>query len=213
MDAVPLTERWLAVTAAECAALADAGWRMVAAPLLARATEDRAAAVRAARALARGEGAGHLVRLALPGGAAAMVVTAEVEYRGPVADREVERAEAAMGRRLPPRWRAYLQRASWFHRGWLTNGAYVWLYPPADSAAALHAWAQPGHDADGMVIIGGDGAREMLVVDARRPDGAVASTEIASLGWPGAVVQRASIDAFVAAIEDDSFDFVFADDE
>jgi hypothetical protein len=30
-------------------------------------------------------------------------------------------------------------------------------------------WAQPGHDADGMRIIDGDGEVAMLAVDARQP--------------------------------------------
>src|SRR4051794_37898230 len=41
-------------------------------------------------------------------------IVEEADYRGPVSDAEVEKAEAAIGASLPSDWRAYLRGPSWF---------------------------------------------------------------------------------------------------
>jgi hypothetical protein len=52
-------------------------------------------------------------------------IVEEADYRGPVNDREFSDARHALGAALPVRWQAYLQGASWFRRGWLTNETYM----------------------------------------------------------------------------------------
>lgn len=137
-------------------------------------------------------------------------IVEESDYRGPVSDREFEAAEADLGKPLPVAWRRYLQGASWFRRGWLSSGCYVWLYPPGEGVEVLREWgAQIAAEHPGMAIIGGSGASENLVVDLREEPGPVLLIDGSSEGWGSGLRQAQDTGAFVAAIESGEFDYVW----
>ncbi|BCJ64851.1 SMI1/KNR4 family protein [Polymorphospora rubra] len=94
-------------------------------------------------------------------------ITEEADYRGPVSDSEFTEAEAALGRPLPGAWRSYLQGQSWFRRGWMTTGAYVWLNTPREMLELHQVWDESTDAHPAIAIIGGDGSREQLVLDLR----------------------------------------------
>jgi hypothetical protein len=115
------------------------------------------------------------------------------------------------GSRLPAAWRAYLQGASWFRRGWLSEECYLWLHPPAEAADLLDAWgpeARAGHP--GVTIIGGAGSREHLVLDLRRDPAPVLLADITGEGWPTAIRQAGSVADFIEEVESGRFVFSWA---
>jgi hypothetical protein len=126
-------------------------------------------------------------------------IVEEADYRGPVDDAEFAQAEAALGGPLPSDWRAYLQGRSWFRRGWMDHGdAYVWLYAPREMVEIQDAWAEAATAHPGIAIIGGDGAREHLVLDLRHEPVPVLLVDITSEGWEdaiGVVAGTVTIDA------------------
>jgi len=114
----------------------------------------------------------------------------DAEYRGAVGDLEIAQAEASIGLRFPAAWRRYLQRPSRFHRGWRASGAYVWLHTPAESADLVLCWREVPVDRPGMIPFGGDGASEMITIDARDPRPAVMMTPNVSEGWEDSLPQH-----------------------
>jgi hypothetical protein len=67
-------------------------------------------------------------------------IVEEAEYRSPVSDQEFTDALHALGMELPARWRAYLQGESWFRRGWMASGAYLWLNTPHEMLQLHQEW-------------------------------------------------------------------------
>ncbi|MEV1115460.1 hypothetical protein AB0I91_10355 [Actinosynnema sp. NPDC049800] len=115
-------------------------------------------------------------------------IVCEAEYRGPVADEEFDRAEAALGRPLPAAWRRYLQGESWFRSGW-RGDTFVTLYPPSETLAATeHA---------GAAVIGDDGARGRLAFDLTADPAPVSLLGARS----DAVPVAPDADAFTARVE------------
>ncbi|MEV4518033.1 hypothetical protein AB0K00_54890 [Dactylosporangium sp. NPDC049525] len=104
----------------------------------------------------------------------------EADYRGPVDDQEFTDAHDALGRALPAAWRTYLRGASWFRRGWLPNGAYVWLNTPREMLGLHDAWDESTVAHPGIAIIGNDGSREQIVLDLRRDPAPVLMVDITS---------------------------------
>lgn len=137
----------------------------------------------------------------------------EAEYSGPITDLEIRNAEAALKLTFPNAWREFIQRDAWFRRGWMKTGAYVSLYTPSESVEYWRAWGASAAERPGMIIIGGDGAAELLTVDARQSDPPVTLTPNVSAGWEGSIEQAASISAFIAAISDGSFEFAFGEED
>jgi len=131
----------------------------------------------------------------------------EADYRAPVPDHEFAAAEA-LGTALPAPWRSYLQSASWFRRGWLPSGCYLWLYSPHEATALLDAWGQQARtNHPGIAIIGGDGSREHLALDLRRDPAPVLLVDITSEGWPAAMPQADDVTSFIEQVESGRFDF------
>lgn len=226
-----LVRFWAAVTDAELKAISDANWRRWSAGVTPFVSRQRSDVVAVARSLAREHGGGNVVRLevdarvvagllagaSLPDGrdiaaALASPISTESEYRGAVDDVEIARAESGMGLHFPSTWRNYLSRSSWFYRGWMATGAFVWLNTPAESAELVAAWSD-FTDRVGMIPIGGDGAGEMLTVDAGDPRSPVMLTPHVSIGRQDSLLQCDSIDELVDSIEDGTFDFNFDDRE
>lgn len=221
---------WTAASPDDVQQIAAGGWRSWPGRVPFHGTMSREEAVAVARdAIVAVHGAGHVLRLevdqvfaerhadlrvpaervadltqALAGG-----ITEEAEYQGPIGDIEVAKAEAALRTPLPTQWRRYLQGPSWFRRGWIASGAYVWLYSAEESVDYLRAWGESARDHPGILIIGGDGAGEMLTTDLREPEPRVLLTNIVSPGWKESIVQSTSISAFIEQIEDGSFEFAF----
>lgn len=136
-------------------------------------------------------------------------IVEESDYRGPVSDQEFTDAEKALGRALPAAWRTYLQGASWFRRGWMTSGAYVWLNTPREMLEVHAAW-EAGADAHaGVAVIGGDGSREQLVLDLRSDPAGVLLIDISSGGWDSAIRQADDVSQFVDRVEAGTFEFHF----
>ncbi len=104
----------------------------------------------------------------------------EADYRGPVNDQEFTDADRALRRALPAAWRTYLQGKSWFRRGWMTSGAYVWLNTPRQMLELHYAWDESTDVHPGIAIIGGDGSREQLVLDLRSEPAPVLLVESSS---------------------------------
>jgi hypothetical protein len=137
-------------------------------------------------------------------------IVEEADYRAPVPDQEFDDAEAKLGNPLPAAWRRYLQGPSWFRRGWLASGCYIWLYPPGEGTEVLDEWGPEAAAAHpGIAIIGGNGAREHLVVDLRQESPPVLLIDIASEGWPSALTQATDAGAFVTGIESGDFDYAW----
>lgn len=138
-------------------------------------------------------------------------ITEEADYRGPVSDQEFTDAEHALGAALPARWRAYLQSASWFRRGWTATESYVWLNTPREMLELHHAWEQSTDAHPGIAIIGGDGSREQLVLDLRSDPAPVLLAGISSTGWDDAIRQADDVGDFIDRIEAGTFAFDFGD--
>ena len=185
--------------------------------------QSRDGAVVAAKDFAREHGSGYVVKLEVDEGlgertavdvsalnqALMAAIIVDAEYLGTVSDPQIHAAEMAMGLRFPIGWYKYVQSAAWFRRGWMRTGAYVWLYTPSETAECVCAWGEAAANRIGMIVIGGDGAGEMLTLDARAPISAVTLTPNVSIGWRDSVEQAPSIEMFVHAIEDGTFDFRF----
>lgn len=137
-------------------------------------------------------------------------IVEEADYRGPVSDQEFTDAHHALDTELPARWRAYLQGASWFRRGWMASGAYLWLNTPREMLEVHHAWDEGIGAHPGIAIIGGDGSREQLVLDLRSDPAPVLLVDITSSGWDNAIQQADDVGDFVDRIEAGTFAFNFA---
>jgi hypothetical protein len=133
----------------------------------------------------------------------------EADYRGPVGDQEFIDVHHALGRALPAAWRAYLQGASWFRRGWMTGGAYVWLNTPREMLELHHAWDESTDAHPGIAIIGGDGSREQFVLDLRSDPAPVLLVDITSSGWDNAIRQADDVGELIDRIEAGTFAFDF----
>jgi hypothetical protein len=136
----------------------------------------------------------------------------EAEYRGPVGDHEFDEAERELGRPLPAAWRAYLQGRSWFRRGSLADsGAYVWLDTPAEALEEQELWLAESDGHPGLAVIGGDGARERLVLDLRQDPPPVRLADNSSDGWPSTIHQADDVTQLIERIEAGTFEFTFDD--
>jgi len=123
---------------------------------------------------------------------------------------EFTEAEQALGRALPAAWRGYLQGSSWFRRGWMTSGAYVWLYTPREMLELHDAWGDRCIDEHpGVAIIGGDGSREQLVLDLRYEPAPVLLVDITGGGWDGAIRQADHVGQLIERMETGTFEFNF----
>lgn len=138
-------------------------------------------------------------------------ITEEADYRGPVNDQEFIDADKALGRPLPAEWRSYLQGESWFRRGWVTSGAYVWLNSPREMLELHDAWDEATNAHPGIAIIGGDGSREQLVLDLRGDPAPVLLVDITSSGWQSAIRQADDVSQLIDRIEAGTFEFDFED--
>lgn len=139
------------------------------------------------------------------------VIVEEADYRGPVGDQEFADAYEALGRALPAVWRTYLQGGSWFRRGWMASGAYVWLNAPREMLELQDAWGDSGGAHPGIAIIGGDGSREQLVLDLRSDPAPVMLVDISSGGWDRAIRQADDVSQLIDRIEAGTFEFAFED--
>jgi hypothetical protein len=138
-------------------------------------------------------------------------ITEEGDYCGPVSDQEFTDAAETLGRPLPTARRRYLQGTSWFRRGWLTSGAYVWLNTPREMLELHEAWKEGTDAHPGVAIIGGDGSREQLVLDLRRDPAPVLPVDITSAGWDSGIRQADDIGQLIDRIENGEFEFNFED--
>lgn len=120
------------------------------------------------------------------------------EYLGPVSAAEFE------GIRLPDAWRAYLQRPSWFHRGWVNDKCFLHLYTPAETRDEQQEWED---EHPGLVLIGNDGGRERLALDTRNPDPPVLLVDITSEGWASAIEQAANVAELISRVEARTFTY------
>jgi len=216
---------WCAVGAKSLTEIAATRWRVWPRDLPLIAVRDRSLAVADARAFARADGVGHVVQLELrpdrfaridedplePGELETVLEVAimeDADYRAAIDDREIAEAERIMKLRFPPAWRAYLQRDTWFRRGWLASGDYVWLHRPLESAETWTIWHDLQlEDRPGMIAIGSDGGQELITLDGRNPRSAVTLTCNVSEGWVDSTPLCDSIEAFVDAVEGGTFVF------
>lgn len=135
-------------------------------------------------------------------------VTEQADYRAALDDQEFAGGQASA---LPPSWRRYLQHSSWFRRGWLPSGCYLWLYTPREGIELAEAWGEDSVGAHpGIAIIGGDGSREHLAVDLRQDDPPVVLVDaFAGQGWADALEQAPSVAHFIDLLEAGTFDFAW----
>lgn len=138
-------------------------------------------------------------------------ITEEADYRGAVSDQEFTDAHHALGTALPARWRAYLQGPSWFRRGWMTSGTYVWLNTPREMLELHHVWNDSTEAHPGIAIIGGDGSGGQLVLDLRSDPPPVLLVDITSSGWDDAIRQADDVGELVERIEAGTFAFDFGE--
>jgi hypothetical protein len=136
------------------------------------------------------------------------VIREVARYLGPVPDEEFDRAEAALGRQFPGAWREYLQGRAWLSRGWMETGSYLTLLTPGESLETVEAWELGARLHPGVMILGTNGSREMLVVDSRDPAAPVALVDITSDGWANALPQM-PVGQFVTEVEAATFTFTW----
>ena len=119
---------------------------------------------------------------------------------------EIIEAERRLGMPLPAEWRRYLQRERRLESGWLESGVFVYLHGPAKALEIMDAW-QPARSAHpGFFLLGDDGSRDMFCVDLRNLDLGVLLTDIVSSGWRDAQPLDLSIESFIQAVDDGTFD-------
>ena len=111
-------------------------------------------------------------------------IVCEAEYRGPVADEEFDRAEAALGRPLPGAWRRYLQGESWWRSGWLGD-TFLTLHTPRETVQAT----EHPH----LAVVGDGGPRGRLAFDLSRDPAPVSAVD--------AVPVAPDAEAFTARVE------------
>jgi hypothetical protein len=116
-------------------------------------------------------------------------------------------AQQALGYALPAAWRAYQQSTSWLRRGYLESGDYIWLYTPQETLDLRHPKEARDATHPGIAIIGGDGAREHLVLDLRRDPAPVLLVDICGSGWDGAIPQAENVAELIDRIEAGTFAF------
>ncbi|NES27871.1 hypothetical protein GCE86_10110 [Micromonospora terminaliae] len=76
----------------------------------------------------------------------------------------------------------------------------------------LHdAWDGAADTHPGIAIIGGDGSRELLVLDLRREPAPVLLVDITSSGWDSAIRQADDVRQLIDRIEAGTFEFDFED--
>ncbi|MFI7609342.1 SMI1/KNR4 family protein [Micromonospora sp. NPDC049366] len=132
-------------------------------------------------------------------------IVEEADYRGPVADQEFTEAEEALGRPLPDAWRRYLQGASWFRRGWMASGTYVWLNSPSEMVEVHDAWDDGTGAHPGIAVIGDNGSREQFVLDLRDESAPVLLVDISSDGWDSAIRQADTVGEFIDRVDAGTF--------
>jgi hypothetical protein len=136
-------------------------------------------------------------------------IVEEAPYRGPVTDQEFADVAHEIGRPFPVPWRDYLQRPSWFGRGWLPGGDYLAPMAPKESLAFAKAWPEGRARLPGLAILSGDGSREVLAVDLRDDQAHVVLIDVTSTGWANAAPQASSVQQFIERIEADTFEFAW----
>lgn len=132
----------------------------------------------------------------------------EARYAGPVPDEEFARVADDLGCQFPGAWREYLQDGSWLSRGWLASGCYLKLLTPGESLDYNDAWQPAAQSLPGLMILGTDGSRDMLVVDARDRLSTVMLIDITTGSWADAVPQM-PIAQFISQVEAGTFDFTW----
>lgn len=120
-------------------------------------------------------------------------ITEVAEYRAPVADEEFARLDHP----VPGAWREYLQGPSWFRRGWLGE-QFVQLDPPTAA-----------DDNPGFAVIGGDGSRELLVLDLRQDPTPVLLVDITSERWADGARQADDVGDLIERVESGTFRFTW----
>jgi len=215
---------WCAANAEQRAEIARLHWRDLPEHEILQTTTSLDLAVAAARELTREQGVGHVLKLEVtaellqryPGGhiraeaqrelvaSLQHTITEHAHYSGGLAEIELQAAERAIGRRIPDAWRGYLRGACWFHRGWMRDGTYVWLYPAAMSVELSFDDQCPG-----MFVIGSDGASEQLVIDLRERSPRVLLANVVRSGWGETLLQAPSVTSFLTQIEAGTFAFSF----
>ncbi|WP_433174270.1 hypothetical protein [Actinoallomurus sp. CA-150999] len=137
----------------------------------------------------------------------------EVDYRGRVADEEFAEATEALGAPLPVAWRDYLQRRSWFRRGWSSSDSYVWLYTPRETHETNAVLRETGANEafPGMAVLGCDGSRELLAVDLRDDSSPVMLVDLTGDGWHDALPQAENITRFIELVESGAFEYTWPD--
>jgi hypothetical protein len=135
-------------------------------------------------------------------------ITEVARYLGPVPDEEFDRAEAAFGLQFPGAWREYLQGRAWLSRGWMETGCHLTLLTPDKSLELVEAWELAAQLHPGVIILGTDASREMLVVDGRDPLAPVALVDITSDGWANALPQM-PVGQFIVEVEAGTFEFTW----
>ena len=127
-------------------------------------------------------------------------------YLGPVPDDEFDRAEAALGLQFPGAWREYLQGQAWLSRGWMETGSYLTLLTPDQSLEMAEAWEPAARLHPGVMILGTNGSREMLVADSRDPRAPLVLVDITSDGWANALPQM-PVEQFISEVDAGTFSF------
>jgi hypothetical protein len=130
----------------------------------------------------------------------------EARYHGPVSGGELARMARALDDQLPEEWRAYLTGPSWFARGWLPSGCYLWLYTPDQSVEVLDARSEAGAGLPGLFILGTDGGREILAADIRSAPAPVVLIDVTGEGWDDALPQAPSLAQFIEQVEAGTFE-------
>jgi SMI1/KNR4 family protein SUKH-1 len=114
-----------------------------------------------------------------------------------------------IGGELPPEWRDYLQAPSSWVTGWLPNGIYLQLFRPEESIEATRVWTEDRDRHPGVLLIGGDGAGELLALDLRDPTGGVFLLPNVSEGWADRIRQADTIVEFIDEVESGTYEFRF----
>lgn len=118
---------------------------------------------------------------------------------------EIEMTEELVGRRLPDDYREFM----------LTRGAMEEFFPNAyvqiwDLAAVREVWRTRSsyEPNEGLIVIGSDGASELIGFDTRQEAPPVVLVNVVSAGWHEACFQARTFAEFLSDVASDGFKFV-----
>ncbi|WP_277213363.1 SMI1/KNR4 family protein [Isoptericola croceus] len=132
-----------------------------------------------------------------------------MEPQSLVSEARIDAAQQVLGFDLPQDYRDFLLTQNG-REWWTDSGEFVQLYPldillELSETIATDGGLRTTHP--GLVVIGGDGSREVLAYDTRRARPPLVLVDLTSNGWHEALFQANSLTEFLRDVEIRGWDF------